>query len=74
MAGEVWKLVGAHAAHGPFVMISWGYLIKADGTVVTWCPNPRLAPPAGTFISVSVGSTMACGVRTDGTIYCWPIS
>lgn len=59
---------------GPFVVISWGYLIKADGTIVSWCPNPVLAPPLGTFISVSVGSTMACGVRTDGTIYCWSIA
>jgi hypothetical protein len=25
------------------------------------------------FISVSVGATMACAVKDDGTIYCWSI-
>jgi hypothetical protein len=25
----------------------------------------------GPFISVSEGATMACGVKTDGTVACW---
>jgi hypothetical protein len=49
------------------------YYFRTDGTIVEACPDPQVAPPSGTFISISVGSTMACGVRADGTIYCWSI-
>jgi hypothetical protein len=62
---------------GPFTMISgdqYAYYLKTDGTIVSACPNPRVAQPSGTFISVSVGATMACEVKEDGTIYCWPIT
>jgi len=62
---------------GPFAMISGDdhhvYYFRTDGTIVEACPDPQVAPPSGTFISISVGSTMACGVRADGTIYCWSI-
>jgi hypothetical protein len=59
---------------GPFTMMSGAYRLKADGTIVTMCPSPRFPTPPGTFMSLSVGSRMACGVRTDGTIYCWSIT
>jgi hypothetical protein len=56
---------------GPFTsIISGNYLLRTDGTIVESCAS-GIAPPSGTFISVSVGSTMACGVKTDGTIDCW---
>jgi hypothetical protein len=56
---------------GPFtVIISGNYLLRTDGTIVEFCPAGS-TPPSGTFTSVSVGSTMACGVKTDGTIDCW---
>lgn len=59
---------------GPFIAMSGAYRLRTDGTIVTVCPSPRFPSPSGTFISISVGSTMACGVRTDATIYCWSIS
>jgi hypothetical protein len=62
---------------GPFNMISgdhYVYLLRTDGTIVNSCPGPQVALPWGTFMSVSVGSTMACGVKTDGSIYCWQIT
>jgi hypothetical protein len=59
---------------GPFTMISGAYRLRADGTIVTMCPSPRFPSPPGTFISLSVGSTLACGVRTNGIIDCWSIS
>jgi hypothetical protein len=54
-------------------MISGDYYLKTDGTIVRAC-NPQVAQPSGTFISISVGATMACGVKTDGSIYCWSIT
>jgi hypothetical protein len=56
---------------GPFAsIIDYNYLLRTDGTIVEWCAS-GITSPSGTFISVSVGSTMACGVKTDGTIDCW---
>jgi hypothetical protein len=56
---------------GPFAsIIGDNYLLRTDGTIAESCAS-GIAPPSGTFISVSVGSTMACGVKTDGTIDCW---
>jgi len=57
---------------------------KVDGTIacfrraqsgctqdgVTDCVDAT--PPGGTFNSISVGQNYACGVKTDGTVACWP--
>jgi hypothetical protein len=55
---------------GPFTAISGIYLLRTDGTIVAWCAV-GITPPLGTFLSISVGATMACGVKTDDTIDCW---
>jgi hypothetical protein len=62
---------------GPFLMVSGDYgqyLLKTDGTIVMFCSNPQSPPPSDRFISISVGSNIACGVKVDGTVYCWWIS
>lgn len=58
---------------GPFVMLSGDYLLKSDGTVASWCPDPQFVPPSGTYVSISAGSTMACAIAADGTSACWTI-
>jgi hypothetical protein len=46
---------------------------RVDGTPPCWGGNVygQATPPAGTFASVSAGSSHTCGVKTDGTIACW---
>jgi hypothetical protein len=58
---------------GPFTMISGDYLLKTDGSVVGFCKSAS-SLPSGNFVSISVGSTIACGVKPDGTVDCWWIS
>jgi hypothetical protein len=40
--------------------------VKSEGTIDCGFPTP-----GGTFISVSAGVSIACGVKTDGSLACW---
>lgn len=47
--------------------------MKTDGTIACWGRKGygKATPPAGAFVSVSVGDFHVCGVKIDGTVACW---
>jgi hypothetical protein len=60
---------------GTYVAVSAGYshacaISAADGSVVCWGANMG-SDPAGSFVAVSVGDGVMCGIKTDGTLACW---
>jgi hypothetical protein len=46
--------------------------VRANGAVSCWGNTDlKASPPTGTFISVSVGYAVACGLKIDSTVACW---
>jgi hypothetical protein len=71
-------LSGVPSTPAAFVDVGYsvGCLIKlSDNTLECWGASggtlDGASPPAGTFLTVSVGTDSACGLRTDGDVVCW---
>ena len=75
-----WNLDPIPEPNENFVFISAGgyqtnFGIKNDGTIVGWGDNKdgqSLVPTKNEdFIEVTAGSYYSCGLREDGSVYCW---
>jgi alpha-tubulin suppressor-like RCC1 family protein len=53
-----------------FAIRSSGCAIKQDKTLICW-PQYAIDPPDGTFTQVSVGSGIACGLKSNSAVTCW---
>lgn len=53
----------------------WTCGVLSDGTLACWGVDPQgyglLSPPAGVFVSVSVGGSHACALDAAGEAQCW---
>lgn len=45
--------------------------VLGNGTGASGTTAPGLSSDADTWVGISVGSTHACGIKTDGSLWCW---
>ena len=68
--GTIACCVESFQPNGTFTFINQFCAVRTDGTVDCWDHTGEM-PPSDIFISVSVGSTIACGVTIEGVVNCW---
>jgi alpha-tubulin suppressor-like RCC1 family protein len=77
MAGTTFATIATFAYHACAIttggaLYCWGSGYYGElGTGSTASSNPTPAPVAGTWRAVTIGDWVTCGIRTDGTAWCW---
>jgi len=60
------------ASYGPDLIDPGACAVAQDGSVACWGDVEDEPAPAGTFREVAVGVGRPCGIRTSGSVECWP--